>query len=142
MENLETPQVSGNRHEQSPTSRNVIVIEDDSVLSMLLAETLADIGFSSASFDTASAAMTHLQNINGCCALIIADQGLPGGTRGSEFIQMAKQIWPIIPAILTSGYPMDEQVIPPLTAYIQKPYTLAQLEQTIATALLQQRFLL
>jgi DNA-binding NtrC family response regulator len=109
---------------------------------MLLAETLAEIGFSSAAFDNASAAMTHLQKMNGCCALIIADQGLPGGIRGSEFIQMAKEIWPTIPAILTSGYLMDEQVIPPSTTYIRKPYTLDQLEQAIATVLLQQHSLL
>jgi len=127
--------VSVNWEDLSPISGNVIVIEDDSVVSMLLAETLTEIGFSSATFDNAVAALTHLKNMKGCCALIIADEGLPGGIRGSEFIQKAKETWPTIPAILTSGFLIDEQVIPQSTAYIQKPYTLDQLEQTIAIVL-------
>jgi hypothetical protein len=44
-----------------------------------------------------------------------------------------------LPAILTTGYLIDEQVIQQSTAYIRRPYTLDQLEQTIAMVLLQQR---
>ena len=73
--------------------------------------------------------------VQGDCRLIIADQGVPGGIQGTEFIRMAQDRWPSIPAILTSGYLVDEQVIPPETTYLAKPYTLEQLEKTIATVL-------
>ena len=122
-----------------PTTRHVIVIEDEPVVRMLLEETLAEIGFSSATFDSATSALTHLISIKGDCSLIIADQGLPGGIQGSEFIRQAKEHWPSIPSILTSGYLIDEQVIPPSTTYLHKPYTLDKLEATIATVLRQQR---
>jgi DNA-binding NtrC family response regulator len=109
---------------------------------MLLEETLAEIGFSSATFEDAASALTHLESIKGDCILIIADQGLPGGIQGSEFIRLAKEKWPSIPSILTSGYLIDEQVVLPPTIYMHKPYTLDQLETTIATVLHQQRPLL
>lgn len=59
------------------------------VVRMLLEETLAEIGFSSTAFDNATEALTHLSNVKGDCALIIVDQGLPGGIQGAEFIRMA-----------------------------------------------------
>jgi DNA-binding NtrC family response regulator len=127
--------VSANRDELMPITGHVIIIEDDPVVRMLLRETLAEIGFTSATFDNAVAALTHLMQIQGDCRLIIADQGLPEGVQGTGFIRMAQERWPSIPAILTSDYLVDEQVIPPTTTYLSKPYTLEQLEKTIATVL-------
>jgi DNA-binding NtrC family response regulator len=134
--------VSVNVAELLPITGHVIVIEDEPVVRMLLEETLAEIGFSSATFDNAASALSHLISIKGDCTLIIADQGLPGGIQGSEFIRLAKEQWPSIPSILTSGYLIDEQVIPASTVYLHKPYTLDQLETTIATVLLKHRHLL
>jgi CheY-like chemotaxis protein len=111
----------------------VIVIEDEPVVRMLLEETLAELGYTSAAFDNASVALSHLVDVQGDCALIIADQGLPGGMQGLEFIRTANEQWPIIPTILTSGYEIEKQTIPPGTTYLRKPYTLGQLENTIAT---------
>ncbi|KRP84223.1 MULTISPECIES: response regulator [Pseudomonas] len=134
--------MSVNWAELLPITGHVIVIEDEPVVRMLLEETLAEIGFSSATFDNASSALTHLINIKGDCTLIIAEQGPSGGIQGAEFIRLAKEQLPSIPSILTSGYLIDEQVIPPSTIYLHKPYTLDQLETTIATVLRQQRPLL
>lgn len=112
------PQVSENLAELPPIARLVIAIEDDPVVRMLLEETLAEIGFSSLTFDNATSALTHLTNINGDCTLLIADQGLPGGIQGCELIRLAKEQWPSIPSILTSGYAIDEQRIPRSTIYL------------------------
>lgn len=138
MGNLEKEsEVSINWAELVPNTGLVIVIEDEPVLRMLLEETLAEIGFSSATFDNAASALTHLISIKGDCTLIIADQGLSGGIQGSEFIRLANEQWPSIPSILTSGYLIDEQVMPPSTFYLHKPYTLGKLETAIATVLSQ-----
>jgi DNA-binding NtrC family response regulator len=117
-------------------TRLVIVIEDHPVVRMLLEEALAELGFSSATFDNAASALIHLTNIEGECILVIADQGLPGGVKGTDFICLVKDQWPSIPSILTSGYVVDEQMIPPGTIFLPKPYTLDHLETTIATSLL------
>ena len=131
-----------NLAELFPITGRVIIIEDEPVVRMLLDETLSEIGFSSATFDNAASALTHLISIKGDCTLIIADQGLPGGVQGAEFIRFANKQWPSIPSILTSGHLIDEHVIPASTIYLHKPYTLDQLETTIATVLLQHRDLL
>jgi len=133
--------VNVNLAELLPITGHVIVIEDEPVVRMLLEETLAEIGFSSATFDNAASALTHLISIKGECTLIIADQGLPGGIQGAEFIRLANEQWPSTPSILTSGYLIDEQLIPASTIYLPKPYTLEQLEKTIAIVLLRQRAL-
>ncbi|MFJ7281720.1 response regulator [Pseudomonas sp. NPDC099000] len=117
-----------------PTLGLVIVIEDEPVVRMLLKELLAELGYASAGFDNAIHALSYLVHIEGDCAFIIADQGLPRGMQGTEFIRMANERWPSIPSILVSGYSVDEQLIPLSATFLQKPYTLAQLENTIATA--------
>jgi DNA-binding NtrC family response regulator len=124
--------VSVNWDEQLPITGHVIVIEDDPVVRMLMEETLAELGYTSTSFDNAAAAMTHLEAVDGDCALIIADQGLPRGVQGTELISLANERW-LIPSILTSGYEIELHLISPSTTYLQKPYTLDQLENTIAS---------
>jgi CheY-like chemotaxis protein len=62
-----------------PVLGRVIVIEDDPVVRMLLEEFLAELGYASAGFDNAVQALSYLVHIEGDCAFIVADQGLPGG---------------------------------------------------------------
>lgn len=121
--------------EARPALGRVIVIEDEPVVRMLLEEFLAELGYTSAGFDNAIQAMSYLVKIEGDCAFIIADHGLPGGMQGTEFIRMTNERWPSIPSILSSGYFVDEQLIPPSAIYLHKPYTLDQLEVIIAIAL-------
>lgn len=118
-----------------PLTGLVIVVEDESLVRMLLEESLREMGFAAAGFDNASSALEHLINVKGECVLIIADQGLPGGIQGAEFIGMVKEKWPSIPSVITSGYLLDEGVIPPYSSWLSKPYTLVELEETIDRAL-------
>lgn len=117
-----------------PVLGRVVVIEDEPIVRMLLEESLAELVYTSAGFDNAIQALSYLVHIDGDCAFIIADQGLPGGMRGTDFILMANERWPSIPSILVSGYFVDEQLIPLSATFLHKPYTLAQLESTIASA--------
>jgi len=126
--------VSIDSRDGQPAPGLVMIIEDEPVTRMLLEELLAELGYSSAGFSNSVQALNYLVRIEGDCALIIADQGLPGGMRGTEFIRMANEKWPSIPSILVSGYSVDEQTIPLTATFLLKPYTLTQLERTIATA--------
>lgn len=55
---------------------------------------------------------------------------------GLQVLQELRQRFPELPVLLSSGYAPDEQVRQalalPRTAFLQKPYTLAQLEQALA----------
>jgi DNA-binding NtrC family response regulator len=125
--------VSVDWKDAQPVLGRVIVIEDEPIVRMILEELLAELGYASAAFDNAIQAMSYLVHIEGECTFIIADQGLPGGIRGTEFIRIANERWPSIPSILVSGYSVDEQLIPLSATFLHKPYTVAQLESTIAT---------
>jgi DNA-binding NtrC family response regulator len=112
----------------------VIVVDADPVIRMILEDILGELGYSSAGFDNATQALSYLVHIQGDCALIIADQGVPERMRGTELIRMVKERWPSIPSILASGYFVAEEMIPPSVVYLPKPYTLNQLETSIAAA--------
>jgi CheY-like chemotaxis protein len=127
--------VSVNSKDGRPVLGHVVVIEDHPVVRMLLEEVLAELGYTSASFDNAVQALSYLAHVDGACDFMYVDQGLPGGIRGTEFIRRANERWPSIPSILASGYSVDEQEIPPSATWLDKPFTLAQLEATIATML-------
>jgi DNA-binding NtrC family response regulator len=125
--------VSINRKDGRPILGHVVVIEDYPAIRMLLEEALAELGYTSASFENAAQAMSYLVHVDGACDFMIVDQGLPGGMRGSEFIHIANERWPSIPSILTSGYSVDELEIAPSATCLEKPFTLAQLEAAIST---------
>jgi CheY-like chemotaxis protein len=131
------PNVGAEWDDRQAGSSNVIVIEDEPVVQMLLQEMLTELGFTSSAFEDAVQALNYLMQTRGDCTFIIADQGLPGGMKGTEFICMAHKMWPSIPTILTSGYYVDVQDIPSFATYLHKPYTLVQLEQTILPLLRQ-----
>jgi CheY-like chemotaxis protein len=60
---------------------------------------------------------------------------------GFEVLEAVRQRHPDLPVILSSGFAPDERVSKaleqPHTFYLQKPYTLAQLQETLAKALSQ-----
>jgi len=48
---------------------------------------------------------------------------------------MAKGKWPGVASILTSGYVIEDVMIPPSTIYLHKPWTLDDLVLAVATLL-------
>ncbi|MEN5139354.1 response regulator [Pseudomonas juntendi] len=119
----------------SLSGKTVVVVEDDSTLRTLLVDILIELGASCEAFDNSEDALIHLMGLNGDCSLIIADHGVPGSIKGMEFISMAHERWPRLPAILTSGYQLDaSQVTPPVT-YLFKPWSIDELAEGIGKAL-------
>lgn len=127
--------MSVNRERLQPVAGQVIIVEDNSTLCMLMVEVLADLGVDSVAFPTADAALNYLHEAHGNCPLVIADQGLPGQIQGAEFIHVVKQKWPSIASILTSGYELKPDVVPPFSTYLQKPWTVTELENTVENLL-------
>lgn len=114
---------------------HVVVVEDYPAIRMLFEEILAELSYTSASFENAAQAMSYLVRVDGACDFMIVDQGLPGGMRGNDFIRVANERWPSTPSILASGFSVDEQEIEPSAICLEKPFTLAQLEAAISTML-------
>jgi len=100
-----------------------------------MTDILSEIGVESCAFGSADDALTYLLEAHGHCPLVIVDQGLPGQIQGAEFIAMVKGKWPSVASILTSGYAIDEAMIPPSTIYLHKPWALDDLVLAVATLL-------
>lgn len=119
----------------SLSGKTVVVVEDDPTLQALLVEILIELGAACDAFDNAEDALIHLMGLGSDCSLIVVDHGVPGSIKGMEFISMAHERWPRLPAILTSGYQLDpSQVTPPVT-YLFKPWSIDELAEAINQAL-------
>jgi DNA-binding NtrC family response regulator len=119
----------------SPLSESVIVVEDDPLLRGLIIEILSEIGLHSQAFDSADGALIHMLSTPHTSPLVIADHGLPGKLKGSDFIAVVKARWPSTATILTSGYSLDPAIVPPSTTYLQKPWSMGDLVKAVANSL-------
>lgn len=115
-----------------PIQGSIIIIEDDPSLRTLMGDIVTEVGASAILFDNADEALTYLLQSKDNCPLIIVDHGVPGQIQGIEFIEMVKSRWPSIEAILTSGYAISPDRIPPACIFLHKPWSLDDLVTAIA----------
>ncbi|MEW9879077.1 response regulator [Pseudomonas putida] len=119
----------------SLSGKTVIVIEDDPTLRTLLVEILTESGAVCSAFDNAEDALINMLGLKDDCSLIVVDHGVPGSIQGMEFISMAHERWPGLPAILTSGYQLDVSQVTPPVIYLFKPWSIDELADAINKAL-------
>lgn len=118
-----------------PLKGDVIVVEDDDLLRSVITEVLIDIGSTFYAFSTADDALMHMLSAKTGCALVVADHGVPGQIKGTEFVNLVCQKWPGTAAILTSGYELDASSVPAGTIYLQKPWSIDMLVLAVAELL-------
>lgn len=124
-----------NKNELASLQGDVVVIEDDPTLRMLMSTALEEFGVTSISFASADEALNYLQRTEEQCPLIITDYGLPGRLSGADFIRDVHEQWSHVPAILVSGYGLEPEAVPPSTLYLEKPWSIDDLETAITTVL-------
>jgi len=85
----------------------VLIVEDEGLIRMMVAETLMDEGFRAAETGTAKEALEVL-NANGeeLCAIIL-DVGLPDAN-GQVLLEKIRALRPVLPIIMTTGYDTNE----------------------------------
>jgi DNA-binding NtrC family response regulator len=96
---------------------------------------LSEVGLRSQGFDSADGALIHMLSMSNNYSLVIADHGLPGKLKGSDFIAVVKARWPSTATILTSGYSLDPAIVPPSTTYLDKPWSMEELMTAVANSL-------
>lgn len=69
------------------------------------------------------------------CGLLITDHGVPGQIDGTELSHMFRAKWRDISVILNSGYELELGTLPDVVAYLQKPWTIDSLIQTVGNRL-------
>jgi CheY-like chemotaxis protein len=106
----------------SPLPR-VLIVEDEFLIRMTLAEALGDEGFDMREAETADAALPMLR-ADPEIRLLLTDIQLPGVLNGRTLAQQAREHAPLLPVIFMTGHPDPNDTSSPLDVFISKPYTL------------------
>lgn len=104
----------------------VLVVEDEYLIRMTLAEALNEEGFEVLEAETGDAALPMLQSDPGI-ELLLTDIQLPGMLNGKALAEKAREALPSLPIIFMTGRPDPGNPATPLEVYISKPYTLTDI---------------
>jgi DNA-binding response OmpR family regulator len=119
-------------------SRRVLLVEDESLVAMMAAENLNELGFEVVEASSARAALDHIGASAVEFEFAIVDLGLPDRP-GEELIAELTALRPALPIIVASGY--SEEIARGRieraagVAYLNKPYDLAGLQSAIDAAI-------
>lgn len=103
----------------------VLLVEDEFLLSDLLAEVLAEYGFEVHAVANAADALRHL-TCGAPCDILFTDINLPGGVDGARLAELARQLRPELPVVYASGAisGIDQLAAVPGSIFLPKPYDL------------------
>lgn len=109
------------------TSPRVVVVEDEFLIRLTLAEALSDEGFEVIEAESGDAALPILQ-ADPQIRLLLTDVQLPGALNGHALASKAREGLPNLPIIFMTGRPDTPATAPSsLDVFIAKPYTLADI---------------
>ena len=114
----------------------ILVVETDQVVSLVIADMLADAGFRAIEVRTASEALSVLERSDDV-RVLITGRSIAGD--GVALAQLVRHRWPAIGIIVTSGAGGDfERALPPGTRLLRKPYHFADVISAVETELSQE----
>jgi CheY-like chemotaxis protein len=103
--------------------RTILIVEDEFLIRLTLAEALADEGFEILEASTAAEALALLRHSTDV-ALLLTDVQLPGGMDGVQLASAARLSAPHLPVIYMTGRPesASRATTSARDAFIAKPY--------------------
>ena len=111
----------------------VLLVEDEPLLGELMTEALTDKGFAVVAATDAGGALRHL--LSGAdCDLLFTDIDLGAGMDGATLARLVHAMRPALPIVYTSGRrsPHEFATVPG-AAFLPKPYSLSDIDATIAS---------
>jgi CheY-like chemotaxis protein len=115
----------------------VLVVEDEMMVRMPIAEYLRDCGYSVVEAANASEAIAAV-DAEGPFSLVFSDIRMPGKMDGVGLAEWFQSHYPTVPVLLTSGYSGGRGATPgflPRNRFIEKPYSQTQVAKRIAALL-------
>jgi CheY-like chemotaxis protein len=117
--------------------RTVLIVEDEMMVRMPIAEYLRDCGYHVLEASDASEAIA-VMDADKPINLVFSDVRMPGQMDGFGLAAWFQSRYPTVPVLLTSGY-NGGRSLPPTsssgTRFIEKPYSQKQVAQHIAALL-------
>lgn len=110
-----------------PNSTHVLLVEDEELISTLVAEELRDRGFAVQEVETGEEALRHLQS-GAPVDIIFTDVNLPGSIDGGELAKRARAMRPELPIVYASGRYADFGLkgMVARSLFVPKPYSPAE----------------
>lgn len=101
----------------------VLLVEDEFLICMMMAEALAEHGFEVRAAANAKDALEHL-TCGAPCDVLLTDLNLGEGLDGSALARLARELRPDLPVVYVSGSVrrIEELAPVPGAAFIPKPY--------------------
>nr|WP_180206425.1 response regulator [Pseudomonas sp. SbOxS1]NYU06664.1 response regulator [Pseudomonas sp. SbOxS1] len=107
----------------------LLVVEDDSIVRMLIVDVLEELEFKVLEADGSEQALEVLKDQSQHIDLMMTDVGLPG-MDGRELANQARQLRPALPILFASGYAENIEV-PEGMHLIGKPFSIDQLRDKV-----------
>ena len=102
---------------------SVLLVEDEVMISNLVADCLTESGFRVHEVATADEALRYIKWVAHVDALF-TDINLPGGMNGAELAEWARELRPEMPIVYVSGRHKLSEISPlvPRSLFVSKPY--------------------
>ncbi|MFJ3487601.1 response regulator [Pseudomonas sp. NPDC090202] len=115
-----------------PTS-TILVVEDDSIVRMLIVDVLEELEYSVLEAADGSEALAFLQDASHSIDLLMTDKGLPD-MDGLQLANRARELRPQLPILFASGYAENIDA-PAGMQIIGKPFSIDQLRDKVKSVL-------
>jgi two-component system cell cycle sensor histidine kinase/response regulator CckA len=116
----------------------ILLVDDEDLILMVTEKLLKKLGYRVITANNGQQAIEACRAQRGVIDLVVLDMIMPG-MNGSDTFDQLKAIDPHLKVILSSGYSLNEQAARILRkgckGFIQKPFNVAELSQSIRTAL-------
>jgi CheY-like chemotaxis protein len=131
MKPMPTPHQSTHHHR---TLYTVLVVEDDTMVRMPIAEYLRDCGYRVLEAGSAREAIATMDG-EGSVNVVFSDVRMPGNMDGFGLAEWFRSHHPDVPVLLTSGYHDGRPAFLPGGGLIEKPYSQTHVARRIAALL-------
>lgn len=118
-----------------PNRSTILVVDDDAMLRVLLAELFSDEGFTVIEAENGEDALAQLER-NHSVAVVVTDFQMPGRVDGLELARRWIARWPHVGVIISSGsIQMRRHDLPASARFIAKPWRPSEMLQLVEQAL-------
>ncbi|WP_407309647.1 response regulator [Pseudomonas sp. nanlin1] len=111
----------------------ILVVEDDSIVRMLIVDVLEELEFEVLEAEDADKALEILKDPAQSIDLMMTDMGLPG-MNGKDLSIAARELRSELPVLFASGY-ADNLEVPAGMSSIGKPFSIDQLRDKVKSML-------
>jgi CheY-like chemotaxis protein len=108
---------------RAATAPTVLLVEDEVLISHLVADWLAERGFAVHEVTTGDAALDYVE-AGGAVDVLFTDVNLPGSMNGAQLAARVRAMRPELPIVYASGRYRAEEIAPlvPRSVFVPKPY--------------------